>query len=238
MIFADQKRHWDALAHIDPYWAVLSDPDKIDGGWEKEEFYRSGRHEMVNVLNTIWNLGFKRRDHGRALDLGCGPGRNTHAMAKWFNEVVGYDISPQMLELAREDAKGNEEFVLNETDDLAPFADDWFDLIYSNITLQHIDPGSVPRYLGECARVLRPGGAFYFQFISHPNGLPGTKESAPQPAWFHEGLQPYYEVHPVRVDEMVGMILAFPLAVVQVRHTKTEGQSFFSYDYVVEKWPS
>lgn len=142
MIFKEQQRHWDALANLDPYWAVLSDPNKLNGGWDREEFYRTGRYEITNMLGVLHNLGFDSRD--RVLDLGCGPGRNTHPLAKWFDEAVGYDISPEMLELAREDAQSNEEFVLNTTDDLHPFADDWFDLVYSNITLQHIDLGRLP----------------------------------------------------------------------------------------------
>ena len=39
-----------------------------------------------------------------ALDLGCGPGRITHALGADFDEVIGYDISATMLEMAAEGA--------------------------------------------------------------------------------------------------------------------------------------
>jgi len=47
---------------------------------------------------------------GRALDFGCGPGRVTRALAAWFDESVGVDVSPVMiaeaLKGALKDVKG------------------------------------------------------------------------------------------------------------------------------------
>jgi ubiquinone/menaquinone biosynthesis C-methylase UbiE len=239
VIFEKQRQHWDAFAHLDPYWAVLSDPAKRGGGWTGDEFYATGRDFVRGVMDGLWRLGLPER-LGTALDVGCGPGRNTHALAAYFDSVVGYDISPQMLELAR--AKqgetyftGNTNFVLNDTDDLAPFKGGEFDMVFSFITLQHIDIGRVPFYLSECWRVLKPGGTFVFQYISHPNGRPGSGESGPDPEWEHEGVRPFYEVNPVRVDNMVHLLLELGFEVVQVQQDAQKGQSFYSYDYVVRK---
>src|SRR5947209_4031542 len=40
----------------------------------------------------------------RLLDVGCGPGRHSHALAALGVEVHGIDISPRFIELAREGA--------------------------------------------------------------------------------------------------------------------------------------
>ncbi len=71
-----------------------------------------------------------------------------------------------MLEQARiyNRDRGNCQFLLNETADLRRFADDSFDLIYSNIVLQHL-PNTVMihQYIAEFMRVIRPTGVVVFQ---------------------------------------------------------------------------
>lgn len=47
----------------------------------------------------------------RVLDVGCGPGRHSHALARRGVEVVGVDISARFVELAREDAPPGATFV-------------------------------------------------------------------------------------------------------------------------------
>ncbi len=39
---------------------------------------------------------------GKALDFGCGVGRLTQALADYFNEVAGVDVSPTMVNKALE----------------------------------------------------------------------------------------------------------------------------------------
>jgi ubiquinone/menaquinone biosynthesis C-methylase UbiE len=53
--------------------------------------------------------------------------------------VVGVDIAPSMIELAEEMNRhgGRCRYVLNGEDNLRVFPESFFDLIYSNITLQH-----------------------------------------------------------------------------------------------------
>lgn len=99
---------------------------------------------------------------GRALDLGCGPGGLLAEIAGRFPalELLGLDVSREMLSVARERLKGHSERITLEQGDGSrlPFPDASFDLVVSTLSLHHWDePEPV---LNEIARVLKPGGRF------------------------------------------------------------------------------
>jgi len=95
----------------------------------------------------------------RILDLGCGPGIVSAALAPHAREVVGFDLTPEMLEKARqrfrEAGLTNARFELGRAEQL-PFADGTFDAVVTRLTLHHFpDPR---RVIAEAVRVTRPGG--------------------------------------------------------------------------------
>jgi SAM-dependent methyltransferase len=122
---------------------------------------------------------------GRALDFGCGPGRLTQAMAGHFERVDGVDIAPGMIECARalNQAGHRCTYHLNATGDLRLFADATFDFVYSNITLQHMEPRFSRCYIAEFTRVTRAGGVIVFQVPSEPvaDARPRTRQAAALP---------------------------------------------------------
>jgi SAM-dependent methyltransferase len=157
------RRHWDALANEDPFWAVLTESQKQGNRWAIDEFFATGVAEVEKDLAGIRAVAPGLR-LGRALDFGCGAGRLTQALGRHFSRATGVDISERMVALAREHCAGaNVEFVHNARPDLRLFPDGSFDLVYSRITLQHIAPAYTRRYLGEFARVLAPGGVLSVQ---------------------------------------------------------------------------
>jgi hypothetical protein len=44
------QKKWEALGTSDPYWAVLSDLDKRDFGWDSAEFFETGIEEISKRL--------------------------------------------------------------------------------------------------------------------------------------------------------------------------------------------
>jgi SAM-dependent methyltransferase len=81
-----------------------------------------------------------------------------------FAQVIGVDISPGMVALAREHCqRANVSFAHNSKANLALFADGTFSFVYSRITLQHIAPRYTRRYLREFIRILAPGGILSIQ---------------------------------------------------------------------------
>ena len=161
--------YWDRQAHDDPMWAILTDPAKAGGGWNAEEFFATGTHEIGVFMKRAaeWGVPVSRRS---ALDFGCGIGRLSQALADYFDHVYGVDISPKMIELARQhNRKGVRcEYLCNVEGDLKRFADHSIDLIYSWITLQHMRPRYARGYMREFLRVLAPGGLLLFQYPSKP----------------------------------------------------------------------
>jgi SAM-dependent methyltransferase len=163
------QRYWDHQAHTDPMWAILTHPAKTEGRWNAQEFFATGTHEVDMFMKRAeaWGVPAARRT---ALDFGCGIGRLTQALAVHFDWVCGVDISPKMIELAREHNRQGErcEYRWNPENHLRTFADGSIDMIYSWITLQHMRPRHAREYMREFLRVLAPGGLLLFQCPSRP----------------------------------------------------------------------
>ncbi|MDX6647570.1 MAG: hypothetical protein QOK40_3297 [Miltoncostaeaceae bacterium] len=167
------QRDWDACGRDDPLWAIIP-----RAGWEIEPFFASGEADVALLMDQIAALGLDP-PRGRALDFGCGVGRLTQPLGGRYDEVVGVDIAPAMLELAEHhNGLGARcRYLLNETPDLHRFPDAHFDLVCTLITLQHVHPRYVAGYLREFVRVLAPGGVAAFQLASRPRS-PGTRHRA------------------------------------------------------------
>lgn len=157
---AEVRRDWTRLGSEAPLWAVCVDPDKRNGGWDDDEFLASGATEVDAALDRLGALGL-HPGRDRALDFGCGAGRLSNALARHFARVDGVDVSAPMLAEARrlDRSGGRITFHLNETPDLAAFGDAAFDLVYTDLVLQHLPPDLAAGYLAEFARVVKPGGA-------------------------------------------------------------------------------
>ena len=92
-------------------------------------------------------------------------------MSAYFGEIHGIDVSDEMIRRARENLRGIAHAHPHHTSgsDLAPFADESFDFVYSYAVFQHIPSlDIVMNYLREAHRVLKPGGLLRVQI----NGLP------------------------------------------------------------------
>ena len=93
------------------------------------------------------------------LDVACGPGIVSAALARQARVVVGIDLVPEMLELARarcaEQGLDNTRFDLGNAGEL-PYGDGEFSRVVCRYALHHFtDPAAVVR---EMARVCAPGG--------------------------------------------------------------------------------
>ena len=78
--------NWDEWAKRDAMFAILTFDGKA-GKWDAEEFFRSGREEIAQVLREADAL-LPQSPKKRALDFGCGIGRLTQALAEHFEESL------------------------------------------------------------------------------------------------------------------------------------------------------
>ena len=163
------KRNWEDLAEVDPLWAILSNSQRQHGGWDLDEFFAAGEREVAGVMDTLQRLQLRIGDK-TLLDFGCGVGRLTRAFASRFQTCYGVDISERMIEGAERLNKDytNCQFHLNTVDNLRLFPDDSFDMIYTNLVLQHVpDRAIIKSYLREFVRTLNAGGVAVFQLPSY-----------------------------------------------------------------------
>jgi SAM-dependent methyltransferase len=146
---------WRRLAKIDPLWAVATWPDKL-GAWTPEEFYAVGRSDWEDFRHH-WRQ-YEPGLGGTCLEIGCGAGRITHALAEDFDRVIALDVSTDMIELAAARVSGDVEFRCVDSTAI-PESSDSVDAVFTCHVLQHLDGiDHVESYLREAYRVLRPGG--------------------------------------------------------------------------------
>ncbi|MGQ0832587.1 MAG: class I SAM-dependent methyltransferase [Microthrixaceae bacterium] len=160
----DLGSNWDQLGELDPFWAVMSDRERRGNKWDVEEFFETGRQEIAELLDYLAGLGIEI-GRARALDFGCGPGRLVQALADHFDTVTGIDIAASMLELAARLNKHGERcrYLLNTTTDLSVVGEERFDLLYTHLVLQHMEPVYARGYIRELVRLASPDGVVVFQ---------------------------------------------------------------------------
>ena len=98
---------------------------------------------------------------GSVLDVACGPGILSAAIAKTAREVVAFDLTPQMLKKAAQRCAeaGVDNVIFREGNaSELPFADAAFDAAVTRLSVHHLDQPD--RVMSEIFRVLRRGGSF------------------------------------------------------------------------------
>jgi ubiquinone/menaquinone biosynthesis C-methylase UbiE len=147
----------------------------------KEQFDRQAAH-----YNAQWNSWTEASLHwllthaapeptDDVLDVATGTGFTALAFAPHVRTVVGLDVSTGMLAQARQQQA--ERGLTNVTwqegaAEALPFADGAFSLVTCRIAPHHFE--SVPRFLAEVARVLRPDGRFVLADTTVPDDDPET----------------------------------------------------------------
>ncbi len=104
------------------------------------------------------------RDRDRVLDLGCGDGRFTAALAPRVASVVGAEVSEAALRRAAR-RHPSVAFELVPLDGPLPFDDRAFDLVWSSEVIEHV--ADTARWLSEVRRVLAPAGRLLLTTPNH-----------------------------------------------------------------------
>lgn len=151
--------------------------------WTDEEFFASGERTVAEeILTDMSNICQGKPPAGmRVLEIGCGAGRVTKALAKLFGEVHAVDVSGEMVRQAGEALRGHPNaFVYqNNGKDLTGVPEREFDFAFSSIVFQHIPSREViENYVREVHRLLRPGALFKFQVQGD-----STLQTRPDDTW-------------------------------------------------------
>ena len=102
----------------------------------------------------------------KVLDAACGTGYGTALLAQSAERVFGIDISKEAISYAESNYSAkNVNFAVANIEKL-PFESDFFDVVVSFETIEHVDTQKQEKFLSEVKRILKKDGIF---IISTPN---------------------------------------------------------------------
>jgi len=238
------RHQWEGLANADPFWAILTNPEKKGRKWKEDDFFQTGEIEIDNLIDELnkKKIFFIK---GSAIDFGCGVGRLTQPMGKYFESVLGIDISEKMVKLAEENNNSpNCKFITNQTSHLGNIKDKSVDFIYSNIVLQHIYPPLVFEYLNEFERVVKRNGILVFQlpdrFINRFLDL--IRNNPLSQKWFYRmylkvkfGSKPKMETYRIRKEKVINYLEKKNISLISLDDNRNAGPKWISYTYYCRK---
>lgn len=173
------REDWDQRAKENARYYV----NTATAEWTDKDFFATGERTVADeILTDLVNVcqGKPAKDM-RVLEIGCGAGRVTRALANLFGEVHGVDVSGEMVrqaKLALRD-RPNAFVYQNNGKDLGVVPELEFDFAFSSIVFQHIPSREIiENYVREVSRLLRPGALFKFQVQGD-----STLQTTPDDTW-------------------------------------------------------
>lgn len=135
--------------------------------WDPE-----GEFKPLHDINPL-RLGFIREHSGglagkAVLDVGCGGGILSEALAREAAQATGIDMAEKSLQVAREHAErqglANLQYRCVSVEELAAEQPAAYDVVTCMEMLEHVPaPASV---IAACAKLAKPGGAVFFSTLS------------------------------------------------------------------------
>ena len=151
---SEHGREPDRGATIDPSRTLTL-------GWP-EAYNAAGVRRRIDRMSELNPIAGER-----LLDVGCGNGSYTTAMAEGFQEIYGVELEPIRLDAFKQavaDAPVGQYHLYQMSAEALEFPDETFDVVTAIETIEHIE--DLDRAAVEVHRVLKPGGVF---LITAPN---------------------------------------------------------------------
>lgn len=144
-------------------------------GEAAKAYLTSSVHAQGKDLAAIKDIA-KRYKSATILDLGCGAGHVSYAVAAMAKKVIAYDLSEKMLDVVAHSARERKLRNIEVEHGLAeklPFDDNTFDLVVTRFSAHHWSNLVVS--LDEICRVLTPQGtAVIVDIVAPENALNDT----------------------------------------------------------------
>lgn len=125
---------------------------------QASEYAQTNQAKDVRAMDGLVRL--TKTDHSsQTLDVACGPGRLTMAFARQAKSATGLDVTENLLDIGRTEAKklglDNIKFTFGSALDM-PFKNNNFDTVSCRAAFHHFSKPE--QVLKEMVRVLKPGG--------------------------------------------------------------------------------
>ena len=132
-----------------------------------------GTLHTINPLRTKFIMEKINTPNPKILDVGCGGGILSEALAKAGAQVTGLDLSDASLQVARQHSQQqglNIEYRYERVEDLAQKEAGTYDVVVCMEMLEHVPEPS--KVIAACAQALKPGGLAFFSTINRtPKGF-------------------------------------------------------------------
>ena len=157
------RNYWDT--HIHDLDITAHPPGSAGFFADLEQYHFEKLHHLPRLVP------FDQYGGRRVLEVGCGAGTDLIRFARNGAIVTGIDLAPSSIALARSNfaLEGRKADLIVADGEALPFADRSFDLVYAHGVVQYTT--SDRALVGECRRVLKPGGAAVFQVYNRMSWL-------------------------------------------------------------------
>lgn len=168
----------------------------------REDWYSASDHPVAllraeNAVRTPWICSEIEKRFSKKktsiLDVGCGAGLLTNALAIEGHRVTGVDLSASSLQVAsRRDTTRSVDY-LEANAYCLPFPNHSFDVVCAMDVLEHVEEPSL--LIAEASRVLKSGGIFFFHtfnrnFLSYLFAVKGLE-------WCFQNSPKHIHVYPL-----------------------------------------
>ena len=164
----------------------MSGPRRNTSVWSSGNYVGAYATRVLRPPEVVFLLRYADSLGGRVLELGCGAGRITGYLGARGGEVLGIDISQDMVDYCRR-RYPELEFRLGDLSDLSSLPDRSRDVIVAEFNvLGVLDDPERKRVLSDLHRVLSAGGLLLFSahnlaFVPNVPSPVGLLEAVPRP---------------------------------------------------------
>ena len=170
MSLQTNKRQWEDLGQLDPFWGMTG--TNRFNRWDVEAFLHTGSEQVARLLQQIAH--FERpKQWTTVLDFGYGVGRLSNAFRVHFEHYVGIDIAESLIIKAHQlHANLSQAHFIVSASPTLPIISNSCDMVYCWGVLQHVPDQTIAlRYVAEFVRVMRPEGLLTFTTLDSMNPL-------------------------------------------------------------------
>src|SRR3989338_8543683 len=129
--------------------------DDLAPAWGRDGTLHDWGEEELKEFATL----VKKNGGKRVLDLGCGSGVQSKMLLEESLEVVGLDISPEMVRIAGKRVP-QARFIIGDITKI-PSRKNFFNGVYARASLLHIPKRLIPKVLKSIHEILRESGVLY-----------------------------------------------------------------------------